>query len=193
MEVCHQKSMMIEQRGEAEREIEQSRVESRRQRETLSQLVDRVNQQARIIGELQTQSLQGSVTRIPSEPTYQQGHHHEERLQTKSPALPVFSGELPTPKGEVEFDNWIFQIKSLQKTFTDNAIRNAVVANARGIVKTEVHAVGYNAELSLMISHWEDRFGLGETNDTLLLEFHQMLQGVNEKVQDYSSKLECKF
>ena len=44
-----------------------------------------------------------------------------------------------------------------------------------------------------MISHLEDRFGLGETNDTLLLEFHQMSQGVNEKVQDYGSKLECKL
>ena len=104
---------------------------------------------------------------------------------TKTPDLPIFSGELPTPKGEVEFDNWIFQIKSLQKTFTDDAIRNAVVANARGIAKTVVHAVGYDAELSLMISHLEDRFGLGETNDTLLLEFHQMSQGANEKVQDF--------
>ena len=193
MDVCRHRSILIEQKGEAEREIEQSRLETRRQRETLSQLVDRVNQQARLIGELQTQSLQGSISRIPSEPTHQPRVHSEERLQTKTPALPVFSGEIPTPKGEVEFDNWIFQIKSLQKTFTDDAIRNAVVANARGIARTVVRAVGYDAELSLMISHLEDRFGLGETNDTLLLEFHQMSQGVNEKVQDYGSKLECKF
>ena len=192
MDVCRQKSMLIEQRGEAEREIEKTKTETRHQKETLSQLVDRVNQQARLIGELQTQSLQGSMTRIPSDqPSH---HHHEERYKTtKTPDLPIFSGELPTPKGEVEFDNWIFQIKSLQKTFTDDAIRNAVVANARGIAKTVVRAVGYDTELSLMISHLEDRFGLGETNDMLLLEFHQMSQGVHEKVQDFGSKLECKF
>ena len=192
MDVCRQKSMLIEQRGEAEREIEKTKSETRQQKETLSQLVDRVNQQARLIGELQTQSLQGSMTRIPSaQPSH---HHHEERYKTtKTPDLPIFSGELPTPKGEVEFDNWIFQIKSLQKTFTDDAIRNAVVANARGIAKTVVRAVGYDTELSLMISHLEDRFGLGETNDMLLLEFHQMSQGVHEKVQDFGSKLECKF
>ena len=192
MEVCRQKSILIEQRGEAEREIERTRAETRQQKETLSQLVDRVNQQARLIGELQTQSLQGSVTRIPSHQSSH--HHHEDRPKmTKTPDLPIFSGELPTPKGEVEFDNWIFQIKSLQKTFTDDAIRNAVVANVRGIAKTVVHTVGYDAELSLMISHLEDRFGLGETNDTLLLEFHQMSQGLHEKVQDFGSKLECKF
>ena len=42
MEVCRQKSILIEQRGEAEREIERTRTETRQQRETLSQLVDRV-------------------------------------------------------------------------------------------------------------------------------------------------------
>ena len=191
MEVCHQKSILIEQRGEVEKEIERTRTETRQQKETLSQLVDRVNQQARLISELQTQSLQGSMTRIPS---HQFSHHNEDRQKmTKTPDLPLFSGELPTPKGEVEFDNWIFQIKSLQKTFTDDAIRNAMVTNARGIAKMVVRAVGYDAELSLMISHLEDRFGLGETNDTLLLEFHQMSQGLHEKVQDFGSKLECKF
>ena len=191
LEVCRQKSILIEQRGEAEKENERTRTETRHQKETLSQLVDRVNQQARLIGELQAQSLQGSMTRIPS---HQSSHHHKDRPKmTKTPDLPIFSGELPTPKGEVEFDNWIFQIKSLQKTFTDDVIRNAVVANARGIAKMVVRAVGYDAELSLMISHMEDRFGLGETNDTLLLEFHQMSQGLHEKVQDFGSKLECKF
>ena len=56
-----------------------------------------------------------------------------------------------------------------------------------------VRAVGYDAELPEMISRLEDRFGLGETNDNLLLEFQQMVQGPNEKVQDFGSKLECKF
>ena len=56
-----------------------------------------------------------------------------------------------------------------------------------------VHAVGYDVELPEMISRLEDRFGLGETNNNLLLEFHQMVQGLNEKVQDFGSKLECKF
>ena len=112
---------------------------------------------------------------------------------TKAPDLPVFSGELPTPEGEAEFDKWIFQIKSLQQSYTDPAIRNAVVSNVRGIAKTVVRAVGNDIELSNMILHLENRFGLGETNDTLLLEFHQMVQGPNEKIQDFGSKLECKF
>ena len=81
MEVCCQKSTLIEQKGEAEREIEWTRTETRQQRETLSQLVDRVNQQARLIGELQSQSLQRSVTRILSDLSSNSGHHHEERCK----------------------------------------------------------------------------------------------------------------
>ena len=56
-----------------------------------------------------------------------------------------------------------------------------------------VHTVGYDKELSEMISHLEDQFGLGETNDTLLLEFCQMVQGPYEKIQNFGSKLECNF
>ena len=123
-------------------------------------------------------------------PPHEEKHPHK---MSKALDLSKFSGEVPTPKGEAEFDNWIFQLKSLQKTYTDDAIRNTVVSHMRGIANTVVCAVGYDAELPQMISWLEDRFGLGETNDNLLLEFHQMVQGPNEKVQDFSSKLECKF
>ena len=150
-----------------------------------------------MIGDLQAQSLQGSIPRIPSTlstPLFvpQQGEKQPHKM-SKTLDLSNFSGEVPTPKGEAEFDNWIFQLKSLQKMYMDDAIRNAVVSHMRGIANTVVCTVGYDAELPEMISQLEDRFGLGETNDNLLLEFHQMVQGPNEKVQDFGSKRECKF
>ena len=194
VDVCRQRTAMIEQRGEAEREFERTREETREQRASLAQLIDRVNQQARITGQLQAQSLAGLIQSVPSILSNPHSHHdNTQPKMTKAPDLPVFSGELPTPKGEAEFDNWIFQIKSLQQSYTDSAIQNAVVSNVRGIAKTVVQTVGYNTELSDMILPLEDWFGLGETNDTLLLEFHQMVQGPNEKIQDFGSKLECKF
>ena len=186
----------FEQKGNTEHEIEKTRLEGLQQRETLAHLMNQMNNQARIISDLQAQSLQGSIPRIPSDlsaPLQSSEDGRPPHKMSKTPDLPNFSGELPTPKGEAEFDNWIFQIESLQKTYTDDAIRNAVVSNVRGIAKTVVRAMGYETGLSEMISHLEDRFGLGETNDTLLLEFHQMSQGPNEKIQDYGSKLECKF
>ena len=181
-----QSSEMIEQKGEAEKEIQCARLEAHEQRETLSHLVDCVNQKVRLIGEMQAQSLQGSIPRIPSTlstPLFvPQQEEKQPHKMSKTPDLPNFSGEVPTPKGKAEFDNWIFQLKLLQKTYTDDTIRNAVVSHMRGIANTVVHTVGYNVKLSEMISWLEDRFGLGDTNDNLLLEFHQMVQGPNEKV-----------
>ena len=66
---------------------------------------------------------------------------------TRNPDLPNFSGELPTPKGEVEFDNWIFQVKNLRKTYTDDTIRNGVVSSIRGVANKVVRAMGYEATL----------------------------------------------
>ena len=182
--VCHS-SEMIKQRGETEKEIQRTHIEAREQKETLTHLVDCVNQQARLISDLQAQSLQGSIPRIPTPLFVSQPEEKQPYKMSKTPDLPNFSGEVPTPKGKAEFDNWIFQIKLLQKMYTDDAIRNTVVSHMRGIANMVVHAMGYNAELSEMISWLEDRFGLGETNDNLLLEFHQMVQGPNKKVQDF--------
>ena len=182
---------MIDQRGETEREIQHTHVEAREQKETLIHLVDCVNQQAWLISDLQAQSLQGSIPRIPSTLStllFVQPEERQPYKMSKTPDLPNFSREIPTPKGKAEFDNWIFQIKSLQKTYTDDAIRIAVVSHVRGIANTVVHAMDYDAELPEMISRLEDRFRLGETNDNLLLEFHQMVQGPNKKVQDFGSK-----
>ena len=156
-----------------------------------------MNQKAQLISDLQAQSLQGSIPRISSTlstPLFvPQQEEKQPYKMSKTLDLPNFSGEVPPTKGKAEFDNWIFQIKLLQKTYTDDVIRNAVVSHVRKIVNTVVGTAGYDAELPEMISQLEDRFRFGETSDNLLLEFHQMVQGPNEKVQDFSSKLECKF
>ena len=171
MAVVHRSLEMIEQRGEAEKEIQCTQLEAQEQRETLSHLMDRVNQQARLIGELQAQSLQGSIPRIPSTLSTPLSVPQQEEKQphkmSKTLDLPNFTGDVPNPKGEAEFDNWIFQIKLLQKTYTDEMIRNAVVSHVRGIAKTVVRAMGYDAKLPGMISWLEDKFGLGETNGNL--------------------------
>ena len=101
--VCHS-SEMIKQRGEAEKEIQHACIKAWEQRETLSHLVDRVNQQAWLIGNLQAQSLQGSIPRIPSTlstPLFvPQQEEKQPHKMSKTPDLPNFSGEVPTPKGK---------------------------------------------------------------------------------------------
>ena len=63
---------------------------------------------------------------------------------SKNPSLPAFSSEIPTPKGEVEYYNYIFQLKLLQSSYTDDAIQNAMVATMRGHAKIAIRAIGYD-------------------------------------------------
>ena len=95
--------------------------------------MDKVNEQARIVGELQQQQqhemqrrsdtriplLQGgsvgstgSVPRIPSDlhtPIGVFPYGDAPLKNSKNPSLPALSGEIPIPKGEAEYDNYIFQ------------------------------------------------------------------------------------
>ena len=146
----------------------------------------------------------GSTPRIPSSLHTPTGVYGVPRINsensvkapmksTKNPNLPTFSGELPTPKGEAEIDNYLFQIKLLRSSYTEDAIRNAIVATVRGHAKIAIHAIGYDSSLSAMINQLEGRFMEKETTDILLQEFHQMMMGPKEKVHEFGGKLEYKF
>ena len=63
---------------------------------------------------------------------------YPQHKKSKNPDLPTFSGELPTPKSEAEYNNYIFQLKLLRNSYTDDAIRIAVVATVRGHAKIAI-------------------------------------------------------
>ena len=174
-----------------------------------------MNEQAQMVEDLQMQNQQqlqgvamsgssGSAPRIPSSLHTPTGVHEVPRTNSessvkapmksnKNPNLPTFSGELPTPKGEAEIDNYLFQIKLLRSSYTEDAIRNAIVATVRGHAKIAIRAIGYDSSLSAMINQLEGRFMEKETTDILLQEFHQMMMGPKEKVHEFGGKLEYKF
>ena len=121
------------------------------QQEKLSELINKVNDEAWLVGEMQQGNLAiskesaprisllqgqsvtstGSVPRIPSSlhtPTgvYSNANPHQQqnhpRKNMKNPDRPTFSGEIPTPKGEVEYDNFVFQLQMLRSSYTDDVI-----------------------------------------------------------------------
>ena len=97
---------------------------------------------------------------------------------------------MPTPKGEVEYDNFIFQLQMLRSSYMDDVIRNAIVASVRTHAKI---AIGYGSSLDAMIKQLENRFGLGETVDILGQQFHQLMQQTKERVGEFGGNLEYKF
>ena len=148
-----------------------------------------MDHQASLINRLQEEHSQlESFPRISSSivtPSITTGP--EVRKMTSNLDLPTFSGEKPTPKQEVEYDKWIFQVKNLRKTYTDDAIKNGVVACVRGVANLIVRSAGYESTLDHIIQCLDYKFSHCETDNCLLQEFHQMQQGNREGVLEYGS------
>ena len=228
LKLCQERAENEEQKKAMEAEAGRMHENQLEQQDKLSELIDKVNDQAKLVGEMQQNQItlqsgsipripqlqgqvpvhssitsSGSVPRIPSSihtPTGVYGTTNVnpsfqglQKKNTKNPDLPIFSGEMPTPKGEVEFDNYIFQLQMLRSSYTDDAIRNAIVATVRTQAKMAIRAIGYDSSLDAMIKQLQDRFGLGETVDLLGQEFHQLMQQPKEKVGEFGGKLEYKF
>ena len=103
------------------------------------------------------------------------------KKNSKPPSLPIFSGEQPTPRGEAEYQQWVFQVRSFHESYTDEAIKNAVIANCRGRANTIVRAKGFDADLGDIIERLDKQFGVGQAGNEILREFHQMIQGSKGK------------
>ena len=180
MEVCQDRANYESKKKELEMEAERLCEDQQEQHKTLTELVDKVNDQACIVEELQQQQRRqdlnrGSESRIPllqgnsvgstgSVPMIPSSLHTPTGLfpyggapvkNSKNPSLPAFSGEVPTPKGEAEYDNYIFQLKLLRSSYTDDAIRNAMVATMRGHAKIAIRAISYDSSLDAMLQQLE--------------------------------------
>ena len=222
LQLCRERAENEERKRVWEAEADRMREDQQEQQEKLSELIDKVNDQARLVDEIQQGNLAipkesaprisllqghsitstGSVPRIPSSlhtPTgvYSSANPHQQqnhpRKNPKNPDLPTFSGEIPTPKGEVEYDNFIFQLQMLRSSYMDDVIRNAIVASVRTHAKIAIRAIGYGSSLDAMIKQIENRFGLGETVDILGQQFHQLMQQPKERVGEFGGNLEYKF
>ena len=222
MQLCRERAENEEQKRVWKAEAKKMREDQQEQQEKLSELIDKVNDQAQLVGEMQQSNLAipkesaprisllqgqsvtsiGSIPRIPSSlhtPTgvYSSANPHQQqnhpRKNTKNPDLQTFSGEIPTPKGEVEYNNFVFQLQMLRSSYMDDAIRNAIVASVRTHAKIAIRAIGYGSSLDAMIRQLENRFGLVETVDILGQQFHQLMQQPKERVGEFGGNLEYKF
>ena len=185
----------LQYREELARQAKDMRSNASLQRATIAELAHQIDHHASLINRLQEEHSQlESVSRISSSivtPSITTGPEVQKMIC--NPDLPTFSGEEPTPKQEVEYDNWIFQVKNLRKTSTDDALKNEIVTCVRGVANLIVRSAGYESTLNYIIQCLDDKFSHSEMDDCLPQEFHQMQQGNREGVLEYGSKLECKF
>ena len=77
----------------------------------LTDLIHHVDEQSRVVNAVREH--QESVPQIASSIVTPSIQAVNPSKKSKPPNLPIFSGDVPTPRSEVEYTQWIFQLKLL--------------------------------------------------------------------------------
>ena len=72
-------------------------------------------------------------------------------------------------------------------------VRIAIVQSVRGEVREFAAAVGFKASKETLLEEVKDRFEEKWTVDGLQQVFYQITQGKNEKVRQFTGRLEAQF
>ena len=115
----------------------------------LTNLIKHVNEESRLVDAVREH--QESIPWINSSITTPSVQAPNPRKNSKPPNLPIFSGDVPMPRSEAEYTQWIFQVRSFIESYTDEAIKNAVIANCRGRANVVVCAKGFDTDLNDLI------------------------------------------
>ena len=190
-DIARTRTEMVEWLHRQEADARRAQEAAQQEHILLTGILARIDEQSRQMDVLQER--QESIPRIGSNIVTPTPSTVGTKKNSKPPSLPIFSGEQPTPHGEVKYQQWVFQVRSFRESYTDEAIKNAVIANCRGRANTVVRAKGFDADLGDIIEQLDKQFGVGQAGDEILREFHQMTQGPKESVQDFGAKLECIF
>ena len=113
----------------------------------LTDLIHRVDEQSRVVNAVREH--QESIPRIASSIVTPSIQAVNPSKNSKPPHLPIFSGDIPTPCSEAEYTQWIFQVRSFRES--DEAIKNAVIANCRGRANVVIRAKGFDTDLNDLI------------------------------------------
>ena len=132
----------------------------------LTDLINRVDEQSRVVNAIQEH--QESIPRITSSIVTPSIQATNPSKNSKPPNLPIFSGDVPTPCGEAEYTQWIFQVRSFRESYTDEAIKNVVIVNCRGRANVVICAKGFNTDLNDLIKRLDQQFGVGQAGDEIL-------------------------
>ena len=104
----------------------------------LTDLIHHIDEQSRVVNAVREH--QESIPQIASSIVTPSIQAVNPSKNSKLPNLLIFSGDVPTPCGEAEYTQWIFQVRSFRESYTDEAIKNAIITNCRGRANVIVRA-----------------------------------------------------
>ena len=125
VDVARTQTKMVERLRCQEEEAARFHENVQRDRQLLTNLINCVDKQSRVIDAVWEH--QESIPRIASSLVTPSVQASNSSKNSKPPSLLIFLGDVPMPHGEAEF-----QVCSFRESYTNEAIKNAVIANCRG-------------------------------------------------------------
>ena len=118
--------------------------------------------------------------------------HNISMSQTFVPKLPSFSGITPTPKGEVNFDVWCFEVNCILEgnmvsdVVLFQSIRNSLKDQARSMLMN----VGSEASSSDVLKYFSNFYGSVLSGEDLMQSFYNDCQKDVDTIASYGARLE---
>ena len=92
------------------------------------------------------------------------------------PKYGIFSGEPHHGKNEVQYDQWIFEVKESWKMYGEVPVREAIIHSLKGKVAQTIHYLGHNSTMLAMLNKLNTVYGAIVIYDMLMRKFYQVTQ-----------------
>ena len=116
--------------------------------------------------------------------------NYPERID-KLPSFLLFSGTEPSLKDECRIETFLFQV-SRKEPDRSSSMSGLNQFSERG-ASAFIEYVGLDSPLDDMIDKLVERYCITATHDTLICEFHQLSQECNERIREFSGRIEKVF
>ena len=114
------------------------------------------------------------------------------RKQTLAfPKLNMYSGTEVPGKGEVTFEAWRYEVKSLCTSHEESVVKEAMIRSLREPAATVLRGLPTNAMVKEILRHMEQRCDPTMDAHVMLRELNNMTQGSKESAVAYITRLEA--
>ena len=105
------------------------------------------------------------------------------------PRVGYFSGEKPTPKGEIDFKTWKSDVTGNLQNYPELSLRPGIRSSLRGNAKELLEGLPTGATVHEIVDMLTRQYGTVESSDQLLATFYQLSQNKGEEVANFAAQL----
>ena len=105
------------------------------------------------------------------------------------PRVGYFSGEKPTPKGEIDFKTWKSDVTGNLQNYPKLSLRPGILSSLRGNAKELLEGLPTGATVCEIVDILTRQYGTVKSSDQLLDTFYQLSQNKGEEIANFAARL----